>query len=228
MPHAEVKKIICVLDDDPMVEPIIRKSTGYETTYYSDPEKLVEDAVNYTPTAAFIDIHLGYGRKSGIDIIPILKEYWKYIPIIVITGDEDPNAISQSLASGADDFIKKPIKPEEAAARLKVRLENSAQIEAKELIKAGDIEIDINHRSLEGPKGKRFISPTEVKMLVTLVKSQGSVIDKDSLKTKCWGQVAVSDNALHRKLHAVRQAVSDVSESVTIKSIYGVGFSLRI
>ena len=44
---------------------------------------------------------------------------------------------------------------------------------------------------------------------------------------RCWGQIKVTDNALHRKLHAVRQLLRDVSSGVVIETKYGVGFYLK-
>ena len=44
---------------------------------------------------------------------------------------------------------------------------------------------------------------------------------------RCWGQIKVTDNALHRKLHAVRALLKDISYNVVIETKYGVGFSLK-
>jgi DNA-binding winged helix-turn-helix (wHTH) protein len=38
----------------------------------------------------------------------------------------------------------------------------------------------------------------------------------------------VTDNALHRKLHAVRQILKDVTDRVYVETKYGVGFTLKV
>ena len=48
------------------------------------------------------------------------------------------------------------------------------------------------------------------------------------MKRKCWGQIYVSDNALNRKLHEVRRALKEISQIVTIRTIYGTGFVLEV
>ena len=75
--------------------------------------------------------------------------------------------------------------------------------------------------------GKRFASPIEVTLLSCLAHTEGSIVEKDALKLRCWGQIKVTDNALHRKLHAVRQLLKDISPNVAIETKYGVGFCLK-
>jgi DNA-binding winged helix-turn-helix (wHTH) protein len=48
------------------------------------------------------------------------------------------------------------------------------------------------------------------------------------MKRKCWGQIYVSDNALNRKLHEVRRALKEISNVVSIRTLYGTGFVLEV
>ena len=123
--------------------------------------------------------------------------------------------------------MRKPLIPDEVNARLKLRMADAAQKAAKEVVEFGDIIIDSAHRTVEGPAGKRFASPIEINLLSTLANTEGSIVEKDALKMRCWGQIKVTDNALHRKLHAVRQLLRDVTGNVVIETKYGVGFALK-
>jgi DNA-binding response OmpR family regulator len=199
------------LDDDVMVHQIIERSTKIRTVGMKDPEELLAKVDELHPIAVFIDIHLGNGR-TGLDILPNLRAAWPFCPILVITGTPAETSIVKALNSGADDFIRKPLIPEKAA---------------KEVVEFGDITIDSAHRTVEGPSGKRFASPIEVNLLACLANTEGAIVEKDALKMRCWGQIKVTDNALHRKLHAVRQLLKDVSDNVVIETKYGVGFYLK-
>lgn len=214
------------LEDDPMMHQIIEKTTRITSRYYKDPDELAKDSADMAPVAAFIDINLG-DNKTGLDIIPTLRRNWPYCPILVITASPAENSIAKALASGADDFIRKPLIPEELLARMKLRMEDSAQKAAKEVVDFGDISIDSVHRTVTGPKGKRYVSPIEITLLATLAHTEGTIVEKDALKVRCWGQIKVTDNALHRKLHAVRQLLRDVTDNVVIQTKYGVGFALK-
>lgn len=216
------------LDDDPMVQKIIEKSTKMKSIFFKDPDDLHAELDHLNPVAFFIDIHLGEAQRTGLDLVPLLRKKWPFCPLLIITSSPTQGSIAKALASGADDFIRKPIIPEELLARLKLRMEDSAQKAAKEVIDYGDISIDSVHRTVTGPKGKRYASPIEITLLTCLAHMEGAIVEKESIKVRCWGQIKVTDNALHRKLHAVRQLLKDVTDNVIIQTKYGVGFALKV
>tara|TARA_B100001094_G_scaffold332951_1_gene407500 strand:+ start:367 stop:1074 length:708 start_codon:yes stop_codon:yes gene_type:complete len=216
------------LDDDPMVHSIIEKATSMKSLFFNNPDNLHEELDNLKPLAIFIDIHLGENARTGLDLVPILRKKWPFCPLLIVTSSPAETAISEALASGADDFIRKPLIVEELNARLKLRMEDSAQKAAKEVVDYGDISIDSVHRTVTGPKGKRYASPIEITLLTCLAHMEGNIVEKESIKIRCWGQIKVTDNALHRKLHAVRALLKDVTDNVIIQTKYGVGFALKV
>lgn len=216
------------LDDDPIVHQIVEKATKIPSKLYNDPRVLAQEVEGLNPIAAFIDINLGETQTTGLELVPLLRKNWPFVPILIVTSSPTETAISKALASGADDFVRKPIIPEELLARLKLRMEDSAQKAAKEVIEYGDISVDSIHRTVSGPNGKRYASPIEITLLTCLANMEGAIVEKEALKVRCWGQIKVTDNALHRKLHAVRQLLKDVSDNVIIQTKYGVGFALKV
>jgi two-component system KDP operon response regulator KdpE len=214
------------LDDDPMVSKLIEKATGYPSKGYVDPEVLLKEMGDLDPIAVFVDIDLGT-TLSGLDVIPSLRRRWPFTAILVITASTPHNVIKTALSSGADDFAQKPIIPDEIHARLQLRLSDWEQKASKKILKFGDITIDPAHRCVAGPKAKRYISPTEISLLSVLVLSEGELVEKDILKQRCWGDVNISENAFHRKLHAVRSLLKEVTDTVVIQSKYGIGFFLK-
>ncbi|RYZ60331.1 MAG: response regulator transcription factor [Proteobacteria bacterium] len=214
------------LDDDQLVHQIIERSTKVRTVGIRSSEELLSRLEELHPIAVFVDIDFA-GNKSGLDIIPSIRQAWPFCPIMVVTDTPTEITIVRALNSGADDFIRKPLIPDEVNARFKLRINDAAQKAAKEVVVFGDITIDSAHRTVEGPLGKRFASPIEINLLACLANTEGSIVEKDGLKMRCWGQIKVTDNALHRKLHAVRQLLRDVSSAVVIETKYGVGFYLK-
>ena len=214
------------LDDDEMIPRIIENASKMKSFGFTDPKELLTNLDRYNPAGIFVDINLGM-RDNGLDVIPELREAFPFCPILVVTSSPTEQSISRALNSGADDFVRKPLIPDEVNARLKLRMADSAQKSAKKVVDFGDITIDTAHRTIEGPYGKRFASPIEINLLATLANTEGNIVEKDALKMRCWGQIRVTDNALHRKLHAVRQLLKDLSAQVTIETKYGVGFALK-
>lgn len=219
---------IIVLDDDPMVEVLIGAATGKHTLNFSDMHKLMDQLPSLRPFAFFVDIYLGV-RENGLDILPQLKQLWPRCPVIVMTADRNDNLIGQALAAGADDFIRKPLNPKELLARMQARLGELAKSARQEVLRVGDLTLDTAHRVLaNADQVQRFLSPTEMNLLACLYSAQGTVVRRDVMKRKCWGQAHVSDNALNRKLHEVRKVLQDISAQVNIKTVYGIGAVLEI
>ena len=57
---------------------------------------------------------------SGDDVCRIIRQQdrMSLLPIIIVTGSDDNNALSNSLKIGATDFIRKPYSPIELVARV--------------------------------------------------------------------------------------------------------------
>jgi two-component system KDP operon response regulator KdpE len=219
-------KYTLTLDDDAMVGKVIEKVTGIRTVAFLSSKDLIERLGKLQPIAAFIDINLGLD-ECGLDLIPILRKQWINCPILVITGDPTEQAVGDALNSGADDFLQKPIRAKELLARLQVRLADYAERRARTTFQFGDVIADPAHRVIEGPAGKRYLSPIEMNLILCLWQGKGSIVPRAKLKKHAWAEIAVTDSALDRKLFEVRKALNDVSKSVSLKSHYGKGVRLE-
>ena len=217
---------VVILDNDPTTPLLIEQAIKRTTTTFSDPEQLTEHAAELNPVGAFIALYLE-SRVTGLDILPTLKKNWPFTPILIITDSFATEPLSQAFGLGAADFLHKPLIPGEIHARFNISLAETTASADKKNIEFGDITINLGNRIVTGPKGKRYVSPTEISLLKVLAQTDGVLIDKEQLKLRCWGQLAVTDNALHRKLHTVRQLLRDVSDNVVVQTKYGSGFCLK-
>lgn len=218
-------KFTVTLDDDPVVSRLIEKATGIPTVAFDSTASLKEKASSLSPSAAFIDLHLG--EESGLDLIPTLREKWFYCPILVITSDPADQAVTLALAAGADDFVMKPLRAAELLARLQARWNDHARLEAKNVLRMGDVMMDCTYRRLRGRKAERHLSETEVSLLRCLWSAEETVVPREALKWQGWGQKAVSDTNLDRKLHDLRTILAETSDHLVIENSYGEGFALK-
>ncbi|RZA18055.1 MAG: response regulator transcription factor [Proteobacteria bacterium] len=214
------------LDDDPVMAKIIEETLSIKNFAFVTSEQLLDCAEHLAPIGAFVDIHLK--DECGLDIIPKLRSLWPMTAIIVISGDESDSSVTQALAAGADDFVRKPISPAEVVARLRARIEDLNDKNRLNLLKFGDLKVDLKYKSISGVKGQLILSAREIDLLSELIRAQGTIVPKDVLKRELWGSLAVSDNALDRKIFEVRKALREVSDNVELHSIYGIGMVLRL
>jgi len=214
------------LDDDPSIGSLIQKYSGIPTNYFSCTQALLPEVSKLKPLAAFIDINLGLS-ESGLAMIPNLKKQWPYCPIIVITSELDGEIISEAIAAGADDFIRKPINKSELQSRMQARLRDMADKEKKKSFRVGDLSIDTLQGTV-GSHGKSFpLTPTSLKLFLALIEQKGTISSHAYLKRRVWGKFVVTDNALDRKIHELRDALEGLGSSVQLKNVYGKGFTLE-
>ena len=48
-------------------------------------------------------------KRSGIEVLRVVKSRWPWIPVIIITGFGSEDLAVQALRAGANDYLKKPI-----------------------------------------------------------------------------------------------------------------------
>ncbi len=226
MQRAEEGRFTITLDADPNVHSAIAKATGLESKWFSTCEEL-DGTKTVAPMAVFLDVRLSVESSQNGQLIPKLKDTWPLSPLILTTLVPESDQLTEAMALGADDFIMKPIEPGDLMKRFQVRAAALAKRAARETILVGDMTIDTLQRSVATQRGQKFLSPTEVRLLSELAKAKGNVVPRELLKTRCWPQMEVSDNALNRKLYEIRRRIQPLSDAINIRTIYGVGFVME-
>ena len=219
-------EFLIVLDAEASVPRFLQRVFAKRAVVFSSGADLIRVCQTLQPFGVFVDINLGNG-ESGLDVLPSLRAAWPACPIIVVTRDDSEALIGRALALGADDFIAKPIRRGELTARFHARKVEIDLRNRQNVLNFGDVSLDTVSKTLIGPRGRRFPSPREVDLLTLLLRSPGLVIHKANLKGRIWGDIAVSDNAVDRKIFEIRRAIGDVSDTVEIRSLYGHGVELR-
>lgn len=221
------KSCVVVIDDDPNIATIVSKALGYKAVFFPDIESFRKASHELVPVACFVDIFLGTSQ-NGLDMVPEIRTAWPHAVIIMISAEETDKVIAEVFASGADDFIHKPLNPKEISARLRYRVQKAMEMQANARFRFADIEIDTTSGTIQGPNGKASLTDREMRLLTYLIDIQGRPIPRDELKRLLWGNLKVTDNSLQRKIYETRTAVHSVSTRIEIKSKYGIGVYIEL
>lgn len=214
------------LDDQRDNPIIIERSTKVKTLWFAELDQLLEAEVNEEGLYAFfIDVNLS-GPRLGLEAIAPLKKKFPYVPIFVVTSNDRPEIVQESFSLGADDFIRKPLVPQEINARFKRRIDDLAQKASQNVIEFGDLTIDLMTSSIRGPQKALTISPTEIRILACIATNRGLLVDTNTLINRAWGVQKVNKGAFNRKMHAVRQVLEMVTNRVLIKTVHGKGVKM--
>lgn len=224
----EPTDFIITIDSDDRSSKLLAEATQLKSLYFSSAIELERHFDKWKPHAVFIEISIALA-DNGLELLSKTRSAWPFAPVILMVKENDEDATATVLASGANDFIFKPINTSEVGARMRTRIAELAKKKSEELIHIGDLVLDLNHRVISNDnKQKRFLSPTEINIINCLIASQGTIVRREVMKKVCWGQIFVSDNALNRKLHEVRRTIKELSAEVNIRTLYGTGFILEV
>ncbi len=113
---------ILVVDDNPENIILTREllsSRGYEVVSAHSAESAQQLIHQQQPDLVLLDVIMP--GKSGYELCRELKEdpFTRLIPVVMITGLTDREDKIRGIEAGADDFLNKPIFPEELFARVR-------------------------------------------------------------------------------------------------------------
>jgi len=119
---------VLALDDDPEIlaalDTLLRPA-GIEVTGLHDPERLWEMLEETTPDLVILDIDMP--GVSGIDLCRVVRNDPRYhdLSVLFLSAHTDPETVRRLFASGADDFVAKPIVPAELVGRIRNRIQRA-------------------------------------------------------------------------------------------------------
>lgn len=184
------------------------------------------DALAIVDYAAVI-LDLGLGDEDGMDFLRKVRRNGMSLPIIVTTARNALNDRIEGLRAGADDYIVKPFSFDELIARVHAVLRRSAPLTSRTL-HAGNVLLDTDSRLLKVDDSVQCAGGREVDVLEVLISAHGSIVERDTLATRLFGEQRSQDVAvLDVYLYRLRKLLAEAHATVQIHTIRGVGYLLR-
>ena len=125
---------ILVIDDNSDIRFLIcniLKENGYKIRSAANYKQASDEINKKLPNLAIIDIKLDKGEKDGIDLLKLIMNIDKNIPVIMISGHANVQIAVEAIRVGAYEFVEKPFSSEKLLNYVKRALETSNLKEEK-------------------------------------------------------------------------------------------------
>jgi DNA-binding response OmpR family regulator len=183
-----MNRTILVVDDDKKIVDLVSlylKRDGYGVLAAYDGQEALDLARRKQPDLIVLDLLLP--ELDGTDVCRLLRAESR-VPIVMLTARSTDDDKLLGLDIGADDYITKPFNPRELVARVRAVLRRTTPEEAPaDDVQFGDLTISFVRHEVFASGRTVNLTPTEVRLLETLVKEPGRAFSRADLLDRAFG-----------------------------------------
>ena len=225
-----MSKTIMVVDDEKRLVSLVESyltQEGYHVVSAYNGRDALHVARREKPDLIVLDVMM-----PEMDGYEFMRQHRanSNTPIILLTARVDDEEKVIGLEVGADDYMTKPFRPRELVARVRAVLRRAGDVkpEAK-LLKAADIILDRDGRTVEVAGGFTDLTPSEFDILTALMSAPGRVYSRLDLLDIIQGvRYEGYERTIDTHIKNLRGKIEpDPRAPQYIETVYGVGYRFR-
>jgi two-component system KDP operon response regulator KdpE len=181
---------VLVIDDDSVTRFVIREALRAEVDILeaSDGREGLRAFFSGRPDLVLLDIVMP--EMNGREVLSRIRELAD-TPVIMLTVRDDSSDVVRHLEEGADEYLTKPFRPQELAARVHALLRRAGRpaYEPERRIEAasGQVVIDLHAQRLWVRGEEVSLAPTEFRLLACLAREVGRPVSAARILRDVWG-----------------------------------------
>ncbi|RKF50153.1 heavy metal response regulator transcription factor [Paraburkholderia fungorum] len=219
---------ILVIEDELKTAAYLKKGleeSGYAVDVANDGPQGLLLAQEEEYDVIVLDVMLP--GMDGWTIVKTLRST-RTTPVLFLTARDDVHDRVRGLELGADDYLVKPFAFVELLARVRTLARRGPPRES-ELIKVGDLEMDVNRRRVKRGGTRIDLTPREFSLLQLLARRQGEVLSRTQIASYVWDMNFDSDtNVVEVAIRRLRTKIDDNFPVKLIHTVRGVGYVLEL
>ncbi|CAE6721437.1 MULTISPECIES: heavy metal response regulator transcription factor [Paraburkholderia] len=219
---------ILVIEDELKTAAYLKKGleeSGYAVDVANDGPQGLILAQEEEYDVIVLDVMLP--GMDGWTVVKTLRST-RTTPVLFLTARDDVDDRVRGLELGADDYLVKPFAFVELLARVRTLARRGPPRES-ELIKVGDLEMDVNRRRVKRGGTRIDLTPREFSLLQLLARRQGEVLSRTQIASYVWDMNFDSDtNVVEVAIRRLRTKIDDNFPVKLIHTVRGVGYVLEL
>lgn len=221
---------VLIAEDESRIAAFIAKglrANGFTPTVASTADEVLRLAVGKQFDMLILD--LGLPGQDGLEVLEEIRGQGEQLPVIILTARDDINDKIAGFEGGADDYMTKPFRFEELLARIRVRLrkgkKNQGIAKDENVLKAGDVELDLRTRKARVANEVVDLPAREFTLAETFLRHPGQVMSREQLLDRVWGyDYNPGSNIVDVYVGYLRKKLGNN----LIETVRGMGYRLRV
>lgn len=199
---------------------------GYHITTAMTGKEALSLAASLCPDLILLDLRLP--DMDGFLVLEQLRS-WSHVPIIVVSVYSEEQDKVRALDLGADDYVTKPFYPGELTARIRTALRHSRRHMPNQIYKAGNLEINLDKRTIYLDSQQIHLTQIEYQLLSLLAENAGRVLTYNAILRRIWGPYAEENNQILRvNMANIRRKIEkNPAQPQYVFTEVGVGYRMR-
>jgi DNA-binding response OmpR family regulator len=220
-------KKILVVDDKPELRTLLKAyltQEGFDVCLANDGQQALFVARHEKPDLVLLDLMMP--EMGGYDFMRAYRREAE-TPVIILTAKLEENDKVLGLELGADDYVTKPFSPRELTARVRAVLRRmEKQGSPADILRAGDITLDLAGRSTQVAGQPVDLTPSEFDLLAALMGTPGRVFSRLELLDRLQGTAYEGyERTIDVHIRNLRTKVEpDPANPRFIETVYGSGY----
>lgn len=216
---------ILIVEDDNLVAQGLKQGLqqmGYTCDVAQSAEEAEACINGEVFDIALVDISLP--RADGLSFIRQLRSRGNRLPALVLTASDSMDDTVSGLDAGADDYMTKPYRLPEVAARIRALIRRSNAI-ADACLRHDGLCLDTRVHTATLNGAELELTNREWAILEILLMASPAVVSKDKLVQRLAGwDKDVTPNAIEVHLSRLRQKLT--AGSIVIRTVRGIGYRI--
>jgi two-component system response regulator RegX3 len=220
---------ILVVDDEEAIRDAVAyslRAEGLDVECSDDGASALASVAENGFDLVVLDVMLG--DISGVEVARRIRATHD-VPILMLTARDEEADLVLGFEAGADDYVTKPFSMRELISRTRAILRRRELDRARsdQVIRAGDLELDLLRHEVKVAGAPMRVSPTELRILA-LLASEDRAFTRREILQHAWETTFVPDvRACDVHIANLRKKIEpEPSRPDRLLTVRGVGYRL--
>jgi two-component system response regulator RegX3 len=229
--------VILIIDDDHLTRDSLAATLsieGFDVITASTGDEGIALAATGSPSLVILDTQIG--DSEGFAVFRRITTAAPWLPVIMITEEDDELDAVLALEAGAADHVTKPPRPRELTARIRAVLrrvgrqpQNIVATAPSGAYTFGPVTVDVSRREATLHGRDLELSRKEFDLLALLVSEGGHVVTRKQCMDRIWRDRKKGDSrTLDTHVKRLRKKIElNPAEPVHLITVRGVGYRFK-